>query len=94
MLDVELRRSGSKGRPSGAGRQPVVEEKEAGKQTNISPQADTSISLQTRANISPQPLEIFSADGGKYFSASRERFPAAAWETSLMAGEVPDTEAR
>ena len=59
VLDVELRRSGSKGRPSGPGRQPVVEEKEAGKQTNISPEADTSISLQTRANISPQPLEIF-----------------------------------
>ena len=59
VLDVELRRTGSKGRPSEAGRQPVVEEKEAGKQTNISPQADTSISLQTEANISPQPLEIF-----------------------------------
>ena len=59
MVRVELRRIGSKGRPSEAGRQPVVEEKEAGKQTSISPQADTRISLQTKADISPQSFEIF-----------------------------------
>ena len=42
---VELR-SGSKGRPSEAGRQPVVEEKGAGEQTNISPQADKYCKLK------------------------------------------------
>ena len=95
VLDVELRRVGSKGRPSEAGRQPVVEEKEAG--------------LQADKYFSPTSHQYFSADASKYFSATLgnislqtqtnislqvEKHLPTAWETSLMAGEVPDTEAR
>ena len=59
---VELR-SGSKGRPSEAGRQPVVEEKGAGEQTNISPRVDKYFSagrqiLQTEGTLSLQVKNV------------------------------------
>ena len=62
-LHVELRRIGSKGRPSEAGRQrqPSGRGEGGGQADKYFSQADTSISSQTQANISPKV--------GKYFSA-------------------------